>query len=233
MYKPLVFAHRGASSIRFENTMAAFRVAKELGADGIELDVQLTEDNIPIVIHDLELSRLAGVRKSVTTLTYKEIERIRVGTKFKRLFRGNRIPTLLDAVLFCQSNNLALNVELKESVIESPDTIKDMLALLSVINEVHISTFHYELLEIVKTYDSQMETALLIRKNSDHWSHLSSLHAADCFHIHKRLMKEPYIKQLIDTKKNIRVYGVTGNESYIVTPPHYVKGWITDYPDRF
>ena len=52
MFNPIVFAHRGASGICFENTMKAFEKAVEQGADGIELDVQLTEDGVPFVIHD-------------------------------------------------------------------------------------------------------------------------------------------------------------------------------------
>ena len=57
---PLVIAHRGASGLAPENTMAAFRLATALGADGFELDVQLSADGQPVVIHDARVNRTTG-----------------------------------------------------------------------------------------------------------------------------------------------------------------------------
>ena len=79
MSNPTVFAHRGASGVRFENTLKAFEKAVDQGADGIELDVQLTEDGVPFVIHDPGSFRLAGIRKMISSMTSTELTRIRVG----------------------------------------------------------------------------------------------------------------------------------------------------------
>ncbi|MES1168290.1 MAG: glycerophosphodiester phosphodiesterase family protein, partial [Oleiharenicola lentus] len=59
---PLIIAHRGASAEKPENTIAAFRRALALEVDGIELDVHVTKDGVPVVFHDAQLRRLTGVR---------------------------------------------------------------------------------------------------------------------------------------------------------------------------
>ena len=61
-----IFAHRGASAYALENTLKAFQKAQKLGADGIELDLQLSKDSIFVVFHDLYLFRLTGVRRLVS-----------------------------------------------------------------------------------------------------------------------------------------------------------------------
>src|SRR6185437_12460562 len=117
MYEPLIFAHRGSSSVAFENTMKAFEKAYEQGADGIELDVQLSEDGVPFVIHDPDLKRVAGLSVTVNSMTSQELSKVRIGKKFARKFTSHYIPSLMEAALFCAKNNLTLNVELKETVL--------------------------------------------------------------------------------------------------------------------
>ncbi len=233
MSKPDVFAHRGASAVRFENTMEAFQKAADQGTDGIELDVQLTEDGVPIVIHDPELSRLAGIRRCISTMTSAEISKIRVGRKYCRISCGYRIPTLIEAVSFCEKYNLALNIELKETVSERPESIELLVGIVSQLENVHFSSFDYNLLEKVKEMDPQRETAYLLRAKGVDWDHLETYSSADGFHIHKRLLKEPYLNKLIQSGKKIRVYGMTGKEPITFDPPPFIDGWITDYPDRF
>ncbi|MBI4672762.1 MAG: glycerophosphodiester phosphodiesterase [Chloroflexi bacterium] len=91
---PLILAHRGASAYAPENTIAAFRLAHELGADGIEFDVQLTRDQIPVVIHDAAVDRTTNGAGRVRDLTVAEIARLDAGTWKTEDFRGEAIPTL-------------------------------------------------------------------------------------------------------------------------------------------
>ncbi|MCC7161124.1 MAG: glycerophosphodiester phosphodiesterase [Anaerolineae bacterium] len=90
----LVLAHRGASAYAPENTLAAFRLAREMGADGIELDVQLTRDMVPVVIHDETVNRTADGQGTVTEMTIGEIARLDAGSWQDERFRGEQIPTL-------------------------------------------------------------------------------------------------------------------------------------------
>jgi len=94
MPPPLILAHRGASAYAPENTIAAFLLARELGADGIELDVQLTQDKIPIVIHDDTVERTTDSKGRVSELTIAQIAQLDAGSWKTEDYRGEPIPTL-------------------------------------------------------------------------------------------------------------------------------------------
>ena len=67
--RPLIIAHRGASNLAPENTLASFRLAKELGADGIECDVQLTKDHKLVIAHDFFTDAHTGVKGDIYDMT--------------------------------------------------------------------------------------------------------------------------------------------------------------------
>jgi glycerophosphoryl diester phosphodiesterase len=82
--QPLVIGHRGASAVAPENTLAAFARALDDGADGIELDVRLSGDRVPVVIHDHTLRRTGQTKGDISEMTWKELAKIDVGTSFNR-----------------------------------------------------------------------------------------------------------------------------------------------------
>ncbi|HET6851924.1 MAG TPA: glycerophosphodiester phosphodiesterase family protein, partial [Pyrinomonadaceae bacterium] len=86
MSTPLIIGHRGASAVAPENTIAAFKEAIAVGADGVEFDVRLTRDRVPVVIHDSTLRRTAGLQRRVADLTWAELEQVDVGSWFDRKF---------------------------------------------------------------------------------------------------------------------------------------------------
>ena len=110
---PLCIAHRGASARAPENTLAAFKEAIDLGADAIELDVHLSADAIPMVIHDDSVDRTTNGRGLVSALTCRSLRRLDAGAWFSSRFRGERIPTLEEA-LECARGRCGLNIEIKE-----------------------------------------------------------------------------------------------------------------------
>jgi glycerophosphoryl diester phosphodiesterase len=102
---PLVIAHRGASSDAPENTITAFALAAEQEADGIELDVRLSADGVPIVIHDETVDRTTNGRGPVSKLTIAQLQSLDAGD-------GRPIPTL-EEVFEIFGPALLYNVELK------------------------------------------------------------------------------------------------------------------------
>ncbi|HKB07240.1 MAG TPA: glycerophosphodiester phosphodiesterase family protein [Candidatus Polarisedimenticolia bacterium] len=112
-HHPLRVAHRGASARAPENTLAAFREAIRLGADAIELDVQLSADGVPMVIHDDTVDRTTNGHGSVACLASRDLRRLDAGAWFSSRFRGERIPTLEEA-LECARGRCGLNIEIKE-----------------------------------------------------------------------------------------------------------------------
>ncbi|HJQ27109.1 MAG TPA: glycerophosphodiester phosphodiesterase family protein [Blastocatellia bacterium] len=98
-HRPLVIAHRGASGLAPENTMAAFRLAAAMGADGFELDVQLSADGQPVVIHDARLNRTTDRVGAVASLTAAELAACDAGAWFaRRLARRPRIRAMAERV---------------------------------------------------------------------------------------------------------------------------------------
>ncbi len=110
--RPAVIAHRGANRRAPENTLAAFRRAFELGADAIELDVMLSRDRVPVVIHDARVERTTDGTGFVRDLTWDELQRLDAGNWFGSTFRGTRVPNL-EAVLEEVRGRGWINIELK------------------------------------------------------------------------------------------------------------------------
>ena len=127
--RPLCFAHRGCSSLAPENTLAAFRKARECGAPGIELDIHATADGKLAVAHDDDFLRTAppdhnGGGKKIETLTWDEIRLIDVGSFFGPRWSAER-PPLLEEVLEECCPAMYVDIELK-----SRKTRNDPLPLL-------------------------------------------------------------------------------------------------------
>lgn len=110
--RPVVLAHRGASAERPENTAEAFELALEQGADGVELDVQRCATGELVVVHDAELSRLAGQPVQVAKTPWAVLKGLDVGSWFHPRFAASRLLTLSEA-LECLGSDALVNVELK------------------------------------------------------------------------------------------------------------------------
>jgi glycerophosphoryl diester phosphodiesterase len=112
MSVPLNLGHRGASAAAPANTLAAFRLAMELGADGFELDVQLTADNELVVIHDFSVDHTTNGSGLVRLKNLEDLKRLDAGVRFAPRFSGERIPTLRE--VFAQAGKRPfINVEIK------------------------------------------------------------------------------------------------------------------------
>jgi glycerophosphoryl diester phosphodiesterase len=111
--RPWIYAHRGVSVAVAENTIQAFQRAKMLGADGVEFDVRLSQDTQVVVFHDTTLERMTvGVEKRcVADVPSDELCQITLGL-------GGTIPLLRDVLTWAETNNLALNIELKSDADE-------------------------------------------------------------------------------------------------------------------
>ena len=107
-----VIAHRGAPRRYPENTIAGFRQALRFGCDGIEFDVQLSRDGVPVIFHDRTLARAGGGRRCVHQLDLAELRRLDAGTRFPDARRRHRIPTL-DETLDRLAGRTRLLVEIK------------------------------------------------------------------------------------------------------------------------
>jgi glycerophosphoryl diester phosphodiesterase len=160
---PLILAHRGASAHAPENTLAAFTLAMEQGADGIELDVKLTADGQVVVIHDATVDRTTGVQGRVKDLTLDELRSLEAGTFFSEKFKGEKIPTL-EEVFDAVGKHAFINVELTNY--NSPrDHLVEMVCMLvkkfGVQKSVLFSSFFASNLGRARSYLPEVPAGLL------------------------------------------------------------------------
>ncbi|MEK5332402.1 glycerophosphodiester phosphodiesterase [Lysinibacillus sp. FSL W8-0992] len=226
-----VFAHRGASAYALENSFKAFEKALELGADGIELDIQLSKEGIPVVYHDPQLSRLVGSNKLVNECTIAELQSFKLGKPLRRFFSAYRIPTFDAVLVWANKHQLPLNIELKSTILDNKDALVQLLQGLILPKGSHFSSFHYELLEVVKHHAPHFETALIATKKLK-WDLLCDYKAIDCVHMHKRYYKPQYLEACVTSSKTCRFYAIDGSENFLTNPHSSVIGWITDFPDK-
>ena len=166
MSVPLIIGHRGASAVAPENTMAAFREAIAVGADGIEFDVRLTGDGVPVVIHDSTLRRTGGVNKRVGDLSWHDLNQIDVGSWFRAgSFANETVPSLVELFELFQSHDARLYLEMK---CDSPAEYRPLAeACCRLINEfsfrqrVVVECFQLPALKVLKEIDSEIRTAAL------------------------------------------------------------------------
>ncbi|HET7286896.1 MAG TPA: glycerophosphodiester phosphodiesterase family protein [Pyrinomonadaceae bacterium] len=172
MKSPLIIGHRGAAAVAPENTMAAFREAIAVGADGIEFDVRLTRDGVPVVIHDNNLFRTSGVAARVADLEWSEISKIDVGSMFaifkdlpSGTFANERVPSLRELFELFATNDLLLCLEMKCDSVKAQAPLAE--ACVSLINEfgfknrVVVECFKLPALVTVKEIDPDIQTAAL------------------------------------------------------------------------
>ena len=110
---PRIFAHRGASSLAPENTIASFAKAAEVGARWFEFDVDIIGDGSLIVIHDDKLQRTTTGKGGYYNLSFSDIRKLDAGKWFSNTYRFERIPEVADVISFANSANMGMNLEIK------------------------------------------------------------------------------------------------------------------------
>ena len=114
-----LIAHRGASADAPENTLAAFRLAWEQGADGIEGDFRLSSDGHIVCVHDADLQRTGGVSLSVAESTLDALRQVDVGSWFDPAFASERVPTLAEVLeLVPDGKRLFIEVKCGDEIVE-------------------------------------------------------------------------------------------------------------------
>ena len=96
--RPVVVAHRGASALAPENTLAAIQLASKLGSAAVEFDVHASADGIPVVIHDVTLARTTDGRGLVRKHTLQQLQSLNAGSWFGPEFHSERVPSLAEAL---------------------------------------------------------------------------------------------------------------------------------------
>ncbi|KGR79859.1 glycerophosphodiester phosphodiesterase [Ureibacillus manganicus] len=163
-------AHRGASAYAPENTMAAFTMSVEMGADYIEFDVQMTKDGIPVVIHDLTVDRTTNGYGSLNTYTLDKLKSLDAGSWFSKEFAGETIPTL-DEVLTEFGGKISILIELKFPEVypgievKVANALKEHNLVSANSNQIIIQSFNHESIKLSKELLPDIPHGVLVRND--------------------------------------------------------------------
>lgn len=219
-----IYAHRGYVKKSRENSLQAMKDAMETPAYGIEFDLQLTKDRVAIVTHDLNMKALIGISAKTDELTLAQILSKKVKGDRQRILQFSELLN------WAKQNKVPMNIELKESFINRPIDIEAIVKKTMHLENIHFSSFHADVLQIIKKINPLVEVAFIPTRKFD-WSKLSSMEWLNTLHVNKnRYYKQIYFDQAQQTNKKLRFYGITGKEKYLKAPHPTIIGWITDEP---
>jgi glycerophosphoryl diester phosphodiesterase len=138
---PLVVAHRGASGYAPENTFAAFDRAIALDCPDIELDVWVSKDGVPVVMHDETLDRTTGAHGPVAGLTIAELRALDAGAWFGPAFSGEHVPSL-EEVLARSVGKARFTVEIKAAGVGLEAKVLGLLTRYGMRSSASLCSFH-------------------------------------------------------------------------------------------
>ena len=207
-----IFAHRGASGYAPENTLEAFRLAMEQGADGMELDVHLTKDGEVVVIHDETLDRTSNGHGNVRDYTLEELKKFSFHNHMEK-YQGVQIPTLKEVLNLVKNSCMKVNIELKTGIywyegIE--EKTMDIVKTMGMEDRVIYSSFNHYSIQKVLEQNSDAETAYLfsdVPLNMEKYAKdtgVKGLHPA-VYHLKMADFLETYMKSGL--KVRVWIYG--------------------------
>ncbi len=233
--QPVIFAHRGASKYAPENTMAAFRLALQQGAEAIELDAKLSADGEVVVIHDLTVDRTTNAKGLVSEFRASDFQKMDAGGHFSEQYRGEAVPTLRQ-VFEELGEKVYINVELTNYATPR-DSLPEKVAQL--VKEYHLeewvlfSSFNPVNLLRIKRLLPECPLAILALEGSAGWlarSFVGRWFAPHILHPNLRDANERLIRSEHARKRRVHVWTVNEPQEIRRLFLQGVDGIFTDDP---
>ena len=243
MAKINVISHRGANQVAPQNTLPAFKKSFEIGCDGVETDIHLTKDGIPVLCHNFTIDETSTGKGAIKDMTYEELLQFDFGSYKGEEFKGTKIPLVEDFIKLCKENNVeVLNIELKSEVpgeapIEFPKVTIELAKKYDMFDKLIISSFDPAILVVCKKLDPNCKTGLLYapdkkigRKIMFKPFKFAKEIKADAVHPFSALVTKEYVKKA--HKEGIMVNPWTVNKEKEIKRMIFcgVDGIITDDP---
>jgi glycerophosphoryl diester phosphodiesterase len=241
IHSPLIIGHRGASAVIAENTLLAFKQAIDDGAAGIEFDVRLSRDEIPVVIHDSSLKRTGLLDVEVSDLTVAELQKINVAAFFRNA-SFCAVPTLAQVFELFRENEGLLYLEMKgepvgETLIRRVCSIVEEHQIAS---QVIVECFDHEAIKFLKGIAPHVRTAALFESRLRRPSNLTcgrviaAAHAAkaDELALHYTLVTERLVTQAIEEGFEVVVWTVDNPKWIRRAKELGIKSLITNDPAK-
>ncbi|MGC9333593.1 MAG: glycerophosphodiester phosphodiesterase [Anaerolineae bacterium] len=235
--RPLNFAHRGASHGAPANTLAAFQLAADMGADGVELDVHLSRDGELVVIHDFGLEATTDGQGRVSQKTLAELKELDAGGWFDARFAGERIPTLQE-VIDAVGDRLLLNIELKVDTWQDNGLAAAVVRSVEhnqILNRVVLSSFSPLALWRIRRINPRLATGMLYSPDMPlvlRKAWLRHLIRPNALHPYHTTVDGGFVRWAHDRGYRIHTWTVDEPEDMWRMVQHGVDLIITNRPDR-
>jgi glycerophosphoryl diester phosphodiesterase len=233
-----VQAHKGASAVAPENTLAAFRAAYGQRARWVEFDVSLLGDGTPVVIHDATIDRCSSSKGHLKDLTVADLGNIDAGSWFDPFYKDERIPTLQQALDCFAAFGLNGNLEIKHhkhqaSVTELTEAIFAVLQKRDPAVKIGISSFSIPVLKAMKQLDPTLELAMLWDELPENWRDVLADIPTNVIHLNYKSLTFRLLEEAARDGLLIRAW--TCNEPAVLQQywASGLSGVITDEPRYF
>lgn len=226
-----IFAHRGNSYTAPENTLAALESAIEEKADGAEIDVRMTKDGEIILMHDNSLRRTGGINMNVSSLNYSQLTGIDVGSWFSPAFRGEKIPTLKEALELCKGE-LTVMIEVKSEQYKEYDIARRIVEIVEetgMDQDVIVASFNLNILKEVKELNNNIATCLILRFA---YGNIYEMEYIDIFSIESRFLQKRLFQTIRDSGKALAIWTVNDSRQLASLYDMEIDAVITDRPVR-
>jgi len=163
---PQIIAHRGASYLAPENTLAAFRKAMEIGADGVEMDVQKTLDGGLVIHHDYIIDLHTDISGRIYDMTEGELKDLDFGSWKDIAYKDEKIATLAEALALCRSmEGCAVQLEMKSTMDNDPAFVSgvvDAIRAADIADRLVLISFNHDLLRQAKALMPELRVGVLL-----------------------------------------------------------------------
>lgn len=231
--KTLSIAHRGGAAIRPENTMSAFENAMKMGVDYIELDVHLSKDGVPVVIHDSGLERTTDGTGKVEDKTLEELKKLDCGKWFSEKFREEKIPEL-EEVMDLVKDKTGLVIEIKNCD-DLYDGIEEKIVKLvrekNMVRDIIIISFNYDRLKKVNELDESIDTGFLYGGNKTDVCNMALDAGIDYISPYWQNVNEELIKEAHSHNLRVSIWTVNDTDVMKKFIGMGVDAITTDRPD--
>lgn len=234
MIKTKILGHRGAMGLAPENTLPSFRKAIEASADGVEFDVQLSADGVPVVIHDEKVDRTTDGRGKVNELSVRELEKLDAGRFFSDKFVETRLPLLKEVLEVIQGMDI-INLELKNGNVRyegMEEKVIEMTREFGVFDKTVFSSFNHYSLKKLKEIEPAARTGVLYMAGIyQPWEYARKL-GAESIHPYYAAVVPDIVEECHKQEMAVNVFGVNESETIRKLLMMNVDAIITDYPGR-
>lgn len=233
---PRVVAHRGGGLLAPENTLAALRLARNLGFSAVEFDVKLTADGVPVLMHDDTLDRTTDGSGAVSEASFPDIAKLDAGSWFANEFSGERVPSFAEASALCREAGIWANIEIKPNPGEERATGEIVARMTKLLwAGAHppplLSSFSGLALEAAAVESPELPRALLVVEPAPNW--LAQLDRLQCvaLHVNHRHLDPVLIKSVHDSGRGILAYTVNDSERALELLEWGIDALVTDQLD--